>query len=154
MALNTPASQTDADIRTQGNNAETAVNVTRDNNSHEVTTLRNGTVQYDATSDTETRTSGHWPAEADAHVRGMIADAISEREKRENVRANHRNFNRMLTLFGALAIGLVVTFVLQHKGVPGLVTLPSWTFGLAPYSFVITVLMDSALALYGLIKHY
>jgi len=142
-----------ADPRTVGMDAETAVNVTRDNGSHEVTTVRDGVVSYDATTDSETHTAGHWPVEADQHVREIIDGAIAEREARENTRANHRNFNRMLTLFGALLIGLVVTYTLQHGEILGF-RLPPWAPGLAPYSFVITVALDSFLALYSFIRHY
>lgn len=85
----------------------------------------------------------------DDRVRDIVNGAIKEREDRENNRANKRNFNRMLTLFGALAIGLVVTFVLTT---PGMIP-ASWKF-LAPYTFVITIVLDSGLALYGYIKKY
>lgn len=86
--------------------------------------------------------------EFDDRVMQLINGAIKEREARENERANHRNFNRMMTLFGALIIGLIVTWLLNQNvlGHDGKL--------LAPYSFVITILMDSGLALYGYIKHY
>lgn len=133
---------------------KTHVTVTRDTSGKEMTTLDGDQVRYDERTDTETHTQGQWPAAADEHVRGLIRQAQMEREARENVRANHRNLNRMMTLLGALVIGLFVTYVLTNNGIPGLVTLPAWSTHLAPYAFVITILMDSGLALYGYIRHY
>lgn len=80
--------------------------------------------------------------------RREIALAQEERQRLEDIRANHRNLNRMLTLIGALMIGLVVTYVLTH-GYLGHVGV-----ALAPYAFVITVLLDSSLAAYSFIRHY
>jgi hypothetical protein len=77
----------------------------------------------------------------DDRVKSIVNGAIQEREERENFRANKRNFNRMLTLFGALAIGLVVTFVLT-------------TPGIIPANWKFTIVLDSGLALYGYIKKY
>ena len=85
----------------------------------------------------------------DDRVKSIVNGAIKEREDRENTRANKRNLNRMLTLFGALVIGLVVTFVLTT---PGMIP-AGWKF-LAPYTFVITIILDSGLALYGYIRKY
>lgn len=90
----------------------------------------------------------------DDRVKAIVQGAMAEREDRENFRANKRNFNRMLTLFGALVIGFIVTFVLTHRGIPGLVTLPLWAMALAPYTFVITIVLDAGLALYGYIRKY
>jgi hypothetical protein len=56
----------------------------------------------------------------------------------------------MLTLFGALLIGLVVTFLLTTPGILPLHV--DKTVG--PYTLVITILMDSGLALYGYIRKY
>jgi hypothetical protein len=106
------------------------------------------------TSDIDTDASGQFDKRVEDLVNGKVNALMAEREQRENIRANHRNLNRMLTLFGALVIGLVVTFVLQHRGIPGLVTLPAWSLILAPYTFVITIALDSGLALYGYIRHY
>lgn len=99
--------------------------------------------QVDSTADVEL--SGSF----DDRVKAIVNGAIKEREDRENFRANKRNFNRMLTLFGALVIGLVVTFVLTT---PGMIP-ANWKF-LAPYTFVITIVLDSGLALYGYIRKY
>lgn len=99
--------------------------------------------QVDSTGDVEL--SGTF----DDRVREIVNGAIQDREARENFRANKRNFNRMLTLFGALVIGLVVTYVLTT---PGLIP-QNWKF-LAPYTFVITIVLDSGLALYGYIRKY
>jgi hypothetical protein len=95
-------------------------------------------------SHTDTELSGDF----DNRVMELINGVIQERENRENERANKRNLNRLLTLIGALVIGMIVTYVLQgsylgHTGKE-----------LAPYSFTITIFMDSALAVYGFIKHY
>lgn len=102
---------------------------------------------------------GNWPPGLTDTIRDIAnreAQAIvNEREARENKRANHRNLNRMLTLFGALVIGLIVTYGLEHGGFPMFgVTLPPSTKLLAPYAFVITIAMDSTLALYSFIRHY
>lgn len=133
---------------------QTDVTVTNDDTSHDTTHIVDGQVTYDAHDVKTTDVHGQWPAEADEHVRNLIRQAQFEREQRENVRANHRNLNRMMTLFGALFIGLIVTYILTNDGVPGLFVLPPWSHGLIPYAFVITILMDSGLALYGYIRHY
>jgi hypothetical protein len=97
------------------------------------------------TSDRDVTMSG----EFDNRVMELLNGVLQEREARENDRANHRNLNRMLTLFGALAIGLIVTYVLTTPGL-----MPASMKWLAPYTFVITILLDSGLALYGYIRKY
>lgn len=84
------------------------------------------------------------------------AKQAAERQAAEDDRANHRNLNRMLTLFGALLIGLIVTFILTN---PTAVLIPlgvSPTFiaTMAPYTFTITILLDSSLALYSYVRKY
>lgn len=111
--------------------------VTEHHNGHQVD------FQVDQTGDVEL--SGTF----DDRVKSIVNGAIKEREDRENLRANKRNLNRMLTLFCALIIGLVVTFFLTT---PGMVP-ASWKF-LEPYNFVITLVLDSGLALYGFIRKY
>ena len=64
------------------------------------------------------------------------------------MRANHRNFNRMLTLTFTLIAGLAITFLLTTGA------LGAFGVMLAPYSFVITVAGDTILTAYALIKHY
>jgi hypothetical protein len=77
------------------------------------------------------------------------------RVQAEDIRANHRNFNRMMTLFGALAIGLCVTFLLTNPQYLGLLGLsPAQVKPFVPYAFVITVFLDSAITAYSYIKHY
>lgn len=71
-----------------------------------------------------------------------------ERQAIEDERAIKRNRNRLLTLVAALIIGLVVTYTLEN-GMWG-----PMGKTLAPYSFVITVAMDSMLAAYAYIKRY
>lgn len=70
----------------------------------------------------------------------------AKRQAIEDTRANHRNFNRMLTLIGALLIGIAVVYTLPKLGHLGQV--------LGPYAFVITVALDTFLAAYSFIKHY
>jgi hypothetical protein len=139
----------DAPVSTPvSDNAPRHVTITQDDTSHGTTTLAGHRVSYESTDEQSTTVSGNWREEEDARVREMIDNVVSERERRENIRANHRNLNRMLTLFGALIIGVIVTFVL-HAGWLG-----NTGVVLAPYAFSITILMDSGLALYGYIRHY
>lgn len=80
---------------------------------------------------------------------------VEERQRAEDIRANKRNFNRMMTLLGALLIGLVVTWMLSHPLVLGSFGIaPSTAKMLAPYSFTITILLDSSLALYSYVRKY
>lgn len=100
-----------------------------------------------------------WAAEAvnyaDKQARITIEQVNRDRQIVEDNRANHRNFNRMMTLFGALMIGLVLTFLLTHPTI-----LASWgiapklTATIQPYTFVITILLDSSLALYSFVRKY
>lgn len=130
---------------------QTDVRISRDAEDHADTTIKGDTVTLDESNTRRVNVSGTWRDTEDQHVREMIDDALANREQRENWRANKRNFNRMLTLFGALVIGLIVTFILYH---PVMFHLPHWAMALAPYSFVITILMDSSLALYSYVKKY
>lgn len=130
------------------NKTGTQVTITRDGKSQEITTIDGKRVHYDKDSDTHTRVAGNWPAEADDHVRGMIADAIADREKREANRANHRNRNRMLTLVFTLVAGMAITYGLYHGW------FGTWGPKVGPYSFVITVAGDTLLTLYAYVKKY
>lgn len=99
-------------------------------------------------------------------VRQAIADAqtVSEytvkeqdiaRQEIEDRRSIHRNLNRFLTLAVALILGLVITYSLTNRGIPWLgLQLPAAWVKLSPYSFVITILLDSSLALYAFVKRY
>lgn len=87
--------------------------------------------------------------EFDDRMLKLINGVLEDRKTAEDERANKRNFNRMLTLFGALLIGLVVTYALTTPGI-----VPNSLKFLAPYTFVITIVLDSGLALYGYIKKY
>lgn len=81
--------------------------------------------------------------------------ADRERQTIEDQRSIYRNRNRFLTLAVALLLGLVITYTLTNRGIPWMgLSLPKWAFGLSPYSFVITVLLDSSLAAYAYIKRY
>lgn len=93
-------------------------------------------------------------------VRSEIASAVTvtqydvkeqdaDRQALEDLRAIRRNRNRFLTLLAALGIGLCVTYLLTTPGI-----LPKWMLHYAPYSFVITVLLDSGLAAYAYIRRY
>lgn len=84
----------------------------------------------------------------DGEIEDKITAAMAAREARENFRANKRNFNRMLTLFGALLIGIAVSWVLSSGLLGELGKM------LSPFSFTITIAMDMGLALYGYIKKY
>lgn len=77
-----------------------------------------------------------------------IKTAEAKRQAAEDERANRRNLNRMLTLIGALVIGIVVSYVLTHGYLGNLGK------ALGPYAFCITILLDSSLAVYSLIRHY
>jgi hypothetical protein len=99
-------------------------------------------------------------------VRAIVADAVTvqqytvkdqdiERQAIEDNRSIHRNLNRFLTLIVALVLGLVITYSLTNKGIPWLgIHLPSSWVKLAPYSFVITIMLDSSLAAYAYVKRY
>lgn len=94
-------------------------------------------------------------SEAVRYVEAEIERRDGARQHLEDIRANHRNLNRFMTLLGALLIGLTVTFILTHDGIPGVYTLPSGVAKtLGPYTFVITVMLDSSLAAYAFIRKY
>lgn len=131
-------------ITTDNDHPQTKFTRTTDTVTHETHKVSGNREHVEETTHTDDTLEGDF----DRRVMELVNGVIKEREDRENERANKRNFNRMITLLGALLIGLVVTF-----------TLSSDYFGhvgklLAPYSFVITIIMDSGLALYGYIKKY
>jgi hypothetical protein len=82
------------------------------------------------------------------HVRYVITRIDTERQRVEDTRADRRNRNRMLTLFGALVIGAAVTWFLNSQ----------YSSGMPPsakqYAFTITIAMDSLLAAYSWVRHY
>lgn len=91
----------------------------------------------------------------DGRVKETVAQILAENKVIEDKRAFHRNLNRMLTLAGALVIGFVVTFLFQHKGLPGVFAFSPWFVKTwAPYTFIITIAMDGVLAAYGLLRRY
>lgn len=128
---------------------ETSVTVTNDNREQDTTEVNGDQVTYTAHATTDSHVAGQWPAEADAHVRQLIQEAQEKRQVIEDSRANHRNFNRMLTLVGAMVISFVLTWVLNYAH-----GLPAWAHTLAPFSFAITIMMDSCFTIYALIRHY
>lgn len=94
---------------------------------------------------------------ADAHTVSeyTVKQQDIERQRIEDTRSIHRNLNRFLTLAVALILGLVITYTLTNGGIPWLgIMLPKAAIKLSPYSFVITVLLDSSLALYAYVKRY
>ena len=93
----------------------------------------------------ETQTDDNLSGEFDNRVITLVNGTIQERQKAEDGRANHRNFNRLLTLLGAVIIGLILTYASVHGYIPK---------AFSPYTFVITVLLDSTFTMYALWKHY
>lgn len=71
-----------------------------------------------------------------------------ERQAIEDMRAIRRNRNRFATLLVALLLGFFITWSLQNQ------LFGPASLKLAPYSFVITVLLDSGLAAYAYFKRY
>lgn len=127
---------------------QTDVTVTNDVDSHDTTRIQGDQVTYDQTTTRGTSVHGKWSAEEDAHVRGLIKEAQDARQAIEDVRANHRNHNRLYTLVFTLLAGLLITYALSHGW------LGAFGIKLAPYSFVITVAGDTVLTGYALYKHY
>lgn len=71
-----------------------------------------------------------------------------DRQALEDLRAVRRNRNRFATLLVALLLGFFITWALQSQ------IFGPTSLKLAPYSFVITVLLDSGLAAYAYIRRY
>ena len=94
-------------------------------------------------------------AESVAHTLRELDSRDTARQYIEDVRANHRNLNRMLTLLGALFIGLALTFVFTHPAILASIGVQGPVVkALEPYTFVITIFMDSSLAAYSFFKRY
>ena len=94
-------------------------------------------------------------AETANYVMAEIARQDAARQSVEDARANHRNLNRMLTLLGALFIGLALTFMFTHPTILESVGVPASTMKtFEPYTFVITIFLDSSLAAYSFFKKY
>lgn len=93
----------------------------------------------------ETQTDDKSKGVFDNRVMEVLDGALTQRKAAEDKRANHRNFNRLMTLLGAVIIGLVLTWAATKGYIPKSV---------APYTFVITVLLDSAFSFYALLRHY
>lgn len=79
-------------------------------------------------------------------------DAI--RQDIEDTRSIRRNRNRLLTLLVALFLGLAVVWTLPQLGVWYGPNAGHWGKVLGPYAFVITVALDSSLAVYSYIRRY
>lgn len=94
-------------------------------------------------------------AETVQYVIAEVERRDAGRQVIEDQRANHRNLNRMLTLIGALLIGLALTFVFTHPAILAAVGISGPVVKtLEPYTFVITIFMDSSLAAYSFFKKY
>jgi hypothetical protein len=121
---------------------------TFDQTEHDVTTVKGHRVDIDRQTETGNRTTGQYDDRFNDQVMTLIESFDRDRQAKEDARANHRNFNRMLVLLVALVAGFVVVWTL-NSGLMG-----SLGPVLAPYAFVITVLLDSGLALYSYIRKY
>ena len=85
----------------------------------------------------------------------VVTQRDIERQAKEDTRANHRNFNRLLTLLTAWALTFFITWGFQtHSFVSWGWLTSTQAKTLAPYSFFVIITLDSALALYGMIKRY
>src|SRR5450755_2210931 len=73
-------------------------------------------VDVTSTEDTHSTVNGEFDDRAAEFVNGLIRDAENKRQAIEDVRANHRNFNRLLTLLGAIVLGIIVTYFFQNDG--------------------------------------
>lgn len=126
-------------------------------NRHTVTTMDGNTVTVHSekeTKDVYDGTADARYAKFSAEVNKLIQTREEERQAIEDKRANHRNFNRFITLVFTIVIGIMVTYMLGKDGIPGVFQLPHWVMGFAPYSFCITVTMDLFLTGYAFIRHY
>ena len=126
----------------------THVTITNDGTTHDQTNIDDGQVTYNSDKSNDQRVSGRWPVAADQHVRQLTETAEDQRQQIENTRANHRNFNRVMTLLFTLVAGLLITYGLYHSW------FGAWGPAIGPYSFVITVTGDFFLTLYALLRHY
>lgn len=93
-----------------------------------------------------------WHAAHDEQINAMIVSHVdminARRQALEDQRSIHRNRNRFATLLGAFLISIVITYVLTS----GTLGAAGKTFG--PYSFAITILLDSSFTLYAYLKRY
>lgn len=103
-------------------------------------------------------TTKHVKVRMNKQILTLIKAFDTRRQLQEEVRANHRNFNRMMTLVVAIVLGFIITYFFTNDGFPVLglhhVLAPSTAKVMSAYSFVVTVLLDAGLALYALIRHY
>lgn len=93
--------------------------------------------------------------EAAMYITSQVKHQDAARQMVEDERANHRNLNRMLTLIGALLIGLALTYLFTHPAIMMSVGFSAaFVKAVEPYTFVITIFMDSSLAAYSFFKKY
>jgi hypothetical protein len=113
---------------------------------HSETSTTTTTDGHHVAVESDTESSSSLSGEFDDRVKRLIMDAQTERQRIEDKRANRRNQNRLYTLLGAIVIGIAVVQTLPHLGHVGVL--------LSPYSFIITVALDTAITLYALLRHY
>jgi hypothetical protein len=92
---------------------------------------------------TETKTDKVTSGEYDTRFVTLIDGELDKRKEAEDARAMARNKNRLATLLGAVVIGMIITWMGQSRLIPA---------AIVPYTFVITILCDSAFTFYAL-KH-
>lgn len=80
---------------------------------------------------------------------GMLRQQDANRQAVEDIRSVRRNRNRMWTLLFGLLISIILTWTLSHDVFGHYATK---TFG--PYSFAITIALDSCLTVYAYIRRY
>lgn len=80
---------------------------------------------------------------------GMLRVQDAQRQAVEDTRSVRRNRNRMWTLLFGLLISIVITWTLSHD-----VFGPHISHTWGPYSFAITIALDSTLTVYAYIRRY
>jgi hypothetical protein len=94
-----------------------------------------------------------WHGAHDEQIQAMIEKHVEminqRRQALEDQRAVRRNRNRFVSLIGALIISLMLTWTFQH-GYLG----PHVSAAFAPYSFVITITLDSVITMYAYLRRY
>jgi hypothetical protein len=94
-----------------------------------------------------------WHSAHDEQIQAMIVKHVAmvnaQRQALEDTRSIRRNRNRFASLAGALLISTLLTYCFQHAYLG-----PHLSAMLAPYSFVITITLDSVITLYALLRRY
>lgn len=121
---------------------------TRDASTHDVTTVDGHKVTVNNSSTTGNHLTGEYDDRSRAYVMGLITEFDRERQAKEDIRANHRNFNRLMTLLFSFLGGLLITYGLYHGW------FGAWGPKIGPYSFVVTVGGDILITAYSFLKRY